>query len=83
MTGEIPEYLGRESAKERKMIARFRCGNKERENRYSYWTEDGRRKGYRMDERDMYKEGHNVKTKGWGLEREMLYRVSPKKKTSP
>ncbi|KAJ3621596.1 hypothetical protein MTP99_003712 [Tenebrio molitor] len=37
MTEEIPEYLGRESAKERKMMARFRCGNEERENRY--WVE--------------------------------------------
>jgi hypothetical protein len=34
MTEEIPEYLARESAKERQ---RFRCGNEERENRY--WTE--------------------------------------------
>jgi hypothetical protein len=37
MTEQIPEDLGRESAKERKMMARFRCGNKERENRY--WME--------------------------------------------
>ncbi|KAJ3629148.1 hypothetical protein MTP99_013561 [Tenebrio molitor] len=37
MTEEIPEYLGRESAKERKMMARLRCGNEERENRY--WME--------------------------------------------
>ncbi|KAJ3629499.1 hypothetical protein MTP99_013891 [Tenebrio molitor] len=37
MTKEIPEYLGKESAKERKMMARFRCGNEERENRY--WQE--------------------------------------------
>jgi hypothetical protein len=29
----IPEYLGRESAKERTMVARLRCGNEERENR--------------------------------------------------
>jgi hypothetical protein len=34
MTEEIPEYLGRESARERKMMARFTCGNEERENRY-------------------------------------------------
>jgi hypothetical protein len=34
MTQEIREYLGRESAKERKMMARFRCGNEERENRF-------------------------------------------------
>jgi hypothetical protein len=37
MTEDVPVYLGRESAKERKMMARFRCGNEERENRY--WTE--------------------------------------------
>jgi hypothetical protein len=34
MTEEIPEYLGKETARERKMMARFRCGNKERESRY-------------------------------------------------
>jgi hypothetical protein len=28
------EYLERENAKERKMMARFRCGNEKRENRY-------------------------------------------------
>jgi hypothetical protein len=39
MTGAIPDYLGKESVKGRKMMARFRCGNKERENRY--WTEGG------------------------------------------
>jgi hypothetical protein len=27
MTEEIPEYLGRESARERKMIAKLNCGN--------------------------------------------------------
>jgi hypothetical protein len=37
MTEEIPEYLGRENARERKMMVRFKCGNKERENRY--WME--------------------------------------------
>jgi hypothetical protein len=37
MTEEIPETLGRESARERKMMARFRCDNEERENRY--WME--------------------------------------------
>jgi hypothetical protein len=37
MTKEIQEYLGRESARERKMVARFRCGNAETENRY--WME--------------------------------------------
>jgi hypothetical protein len=38
MTEEIPEYLGRESARERKLIARFRCGNEERKKRY--WMEE-------------------------------------------
>jgi hypothetical protein len=33
MTKEIPKYLRRESARERKMMARFKCGNEERENR--------------------------------------------------
>jgi hypothetical protein len=42
MTEEIPEYLGRESAKGRKMMARFRCGNEERKNRY--WTEEEERR---------------------------------------
>jgi hypothetical protein len=37
ITEQISEDLGREIAKERKMMARFRCGNKERENRY--WME--------------------------------------------
>jgi hypothetical protein len=37
MTEEIPKYLGRESAKERKMMARFRSGKEEREN--GYWME--------------------------------------------
>jgi hypothetical protein len=31
MTEEIPEYLARESATERKMMGRFRCGNEERD----------------------------------------------------
>jgi hypothetical protein len=42
MTEEIPEYLGRDSARERKMMARFRCGNKETENRY--WIEEEERR---------------------------------------
>jgi hypothetical protein len=37
-TEEIPEYLGRESARETKMMAIFRCGNEERENRY--WMDE-------------------------------------------
>ncbi|KAJ3633074.1 hypothetical protein MTP99_010046 [Tenebrio molitor] len=42
MTEEIPEYLGRESAREKKMMARFRCGKEERENRY--WMEGEERR---------------------------------------
>jgi hypothetical protein len=42
MTEEIPEYLLRESARERKMMARLRCGNEERENRN--WTEGEERR---------------------------------------
>jgi hypothetical protein len=38
ITEELPKYLGRESRKERVIIARFRCGNEERENKY--WNED-------------------------------------------
>jgi hypothetical protein len=45
MTEDVPVYLGRKSAKERKMMARFRCANEERENRY--WTE-GEDRRYRM-----------------------------------
>jgi hypothetical protein len=45
ITEEIPEYLGRETVKERKMMARFRCGNEERETRY--WME-GEEKRSRM-----------------------------------
>jgi hypothetical protein len=39
---DSPVHLGRESAKERKMMARFKCGNEERENRY--WTEGEERR---------------------------------------
>jgi hypothetical protein len=42
MTEEIPEYLERESAKERKMMTRFRCGKEERENKY--WMEGEERR---------------------------------------
>jgi hypothetical protein len=38
ITEELPKYLGREDRKERVIIARFRCGNEERENKY--WKED-------------------------------------------
>jgi hypothetical protein len=41
MTEEIPEYQGKESSKER-MMARFRCGNEERESRY--WKEGQERR---------------------------------------
>jgi hypothetical protein len=41
VTEEVPVYLGRESTKERKMMARFRCGNEERENKY--WVEEEER----------------------------------------
>jgi hypothetical protein len=34
MTKKMPQYLARESVRERKMIARFRCGKKERKKRY-------------------------------------------------
>jgi hypothetical protein len=42
MTEDIPVYLGRESAKGRKMMARFRCSNEERENRYCTEGEERR-----------------------------------------
>jgi hypothetical protein len=42
VTEEIPEFLGRESARERKMMARFKCGNEERENRY--WMKGEKRR---------------------------------------
>jgi hypothetical protein len=40
--GKISEYLGGESVKQRKMMARFRCGHEERESRY--WMEGEERK---------------------------------------
>jgi hypothetical protein len=97
MTEEIPEYLGRESVKERKMMARFWCENEERENRYwiegeerrcrmysearetieHMWNGEGekgtekntewRRKGYKINERDMEEEGNYWKRKRWGI----------------
>jgi hypothetical protein len=42
MTEEILESLGKESAKERKIMARLRCGNEEIEKRY--WMEEEERK---------------------------------------
>jgi hypothetical protein len=45
MTEEIPEYLpGESECKKRKMMARYRCGTEERENRY--WTEGEERRCY-------------------------------------
>jgi hypothetical protein len=41
MREEIPEYLGREYKRKKKM-GRFRCGNEERENRY--WMEGEERR---------------------------------------
>jgi hypothetical protein len=38
MTKEIPDYLGRASAKERKVLSRFRCGN-EKEKTGIGWKE--------------------------------------------
>jgi hypothetical protein len=44
MPEEIPEYLGRESARKRKMMTKFRCENEERENRYWMEGEERRRR---------------------------------------
>jgi hypothetical protein len=41
ITEELPKYLGRESRKERVTIARFRCGNEERENKYCVMNQVG------------------------------------------
>jgi hypothetical protein len=49
MTEEIPKYLGRESAKERKMMARFRCGNEERENSCWGWMKEIWKRRDRME----------------------------------
>jgi hypothetical protein len=49
MTEEIPEYLGRESARERKMMARFRRGKTRREKR-------GRMEGEEIRSRMCYEE---------------------------
>jgi hypothetical protein len=39
----IPEYLGKQSAREKKMMARFGCRNEEGESRY--WTEGRKANG--------------------------------------
>jgi hypothetical protein len=57
VTEEIREYLRRESARERKMMARFRCGNEEGENRY--WMEEEERRC-----RMCYKEKETMSTCG-------------------
>jgi hypothetical protein len=62
MTGKIPEYRGRESAKERKTMTRFRSGNEERENRY--WVEEEERRCrmcYEERERQLSTCGMDVK----------------------
>jgi hypothetical protein len=46
----LPEYLGRKSAKERKKMAIFRCGNEERKNRY--WMEKEESRMYYERERN-------------------------------
>jgi hypothetical protein len=52
---------GRESAKERKMMARFRCGNEERENRYWMKGEQRRcRMSYEERERELSPCGMDV-----------------------
>jgi hypothetical protein len=45
ITEDVSVYLERDSARERKLMARFRCGNEEGEKRY--WTEEEARR-YRM-----------------------------------
>jgi hypothetical protein len=42
MTEEIPKYLGEKECKRKKMVARFRCGNQEKANRY--WMEGEERR---------------------------------------
>jgi hypothetical protein len=66
MTEEIPEYLGRESARERKMMARFRCRNEEKKNRY--YTEGEKRTeiGWVKEmwkRRERNEEGWGIRTK--------------------
>jgi hypothetical protein len=39
MTEEILEYLGRNRAREKKMMARFKCGNEGRGEKNKYWME--------------------------------------------
>jgi hypothetical protein len=40
MREQIPEYLGRDNARERKMMPRTKCGKEERDNRY--WMEESK-----------------------------------------
>jgi hypothetical protein len=63
MTEEIPKYLGRESARERKLMARFRYGNEEIENKYWMEGEDRRcRMCYEERERARNGEKYGMKT---------------------
>jgi hypothetical protein len=66
MTEEILEYLERESARERKMMARFKCGNEEKKNRY--YTEGEKRTeiGWVKEmwkRRERNEEGWGIRTK--------------------
>jgi hypothetical protein len=56
---------GGESAKERKMMVRFKCGNEERENRYSGGERRCNKEIWKRRERDR-------KIKGRGIEIKML-----------
>jgi hypothetical protein len=73
----VPGYLEREreSAKERKMMARFRCGNEETENRY--WME-GEERRCRMcnEERETMEHmwnGCSEMRKDWRIENSSLF----------
>jgi hypothetical protein len=56
MTKDVPVYLGRESAKEREMMARFRSEKEVREKRY--WTEGEERRCCRMCREESETIGH-------------------------
>jgi hypothetical protein len=58
VTEKIPKYLGRESVRERKMMARLRYGNEEREKRY--WAEGEERRS-----RMCYEERRRWSTLEW------------------
>jgi hypothetical protein len=65
MIEEIPKYLGRESARERKLMARFRYGNEEIENKYWMEGEDRRcRMCYEERERESKERGEILNEDG-------------------